>query len=264
MTELDLPLLPNADQIRRRMFATVRRGFDPDQVREYLKQVADQVENLEAQVREAKLAAETGGASSAAGEARGDPYSEVASRVADLLRSADQQAETLVAEAKREADTLVGGARTEADRVRLDAQSRAEEVKARADKALSTARERAEREVSGLSGRRRSLQDDLRKVHERLLAMAADLSSTLDKVGEAVLDEEPVADPPDEPSETPAGAAGTETPAPTGAEPDLVDPRYEDLWASSDDVELELPDLPPLDDLEIEAEDRETSGGETR
>jgi len=46
MSELDLPLLPNADQIRRRMFATVRRGFDPDQVREYLKQVADQVENL--------------------------------------------------------------------------------------------------------------------------------------------------------------------------------------------------------------------------
>ena len=32
--DLDLPLLPSAEQIRRREFATVRRGYDPDQVRE--------------------------------------------------------------------------------------------------------------------------------------------------------------------------------------------------------------------------------------
>jgi len=35
--DLDLPLLPSAEQIRRREFATVRRGYDPDQVREYLR-----------------------------------------------------------------------------------------------------------------------------------------------------------------------------------------------------------------------------------
>ena len=33
-TELDLPLLPSAEQIRRREFATIRRGYDPEQVRD--------------------------------------------------------------------------------------------------------------------------------------------------------------------------------------------------------------------------------------
>nr|MBA3690827.1 DivIVA domain-containing protein [Actinomycetota bacterium] len=32
--ELDLPLLPSADQIRRREFATIRRGYDAEQVRD--------------------------------------------------------------------------------------------------------------------------------------------------------------------------------------------------------------------------------------
>src|SRR5829696_8786577 len=55
MTDLDLPLLPSAEQIRRREFATIRRGYDPDQVRDYLHQVAAQVETLEREVRDAKL-----------------------------------------------------------------------------------------------------------------------------------------------------------------------------------------------------------------
>src|SRR5262245_65615523 len=56
MSDLDLPLLPSADQIRRRKFATVRRGYDPDQVDDYLKQVAEQVEALETDLRDERLA----------------------------------------------------------------------------------------------------------------------------------------------------------------------------------------------------------------
>src|SRR5512133_2591632 len=55
MSDLDLPLLPSADQIRRRKFATVRRGYDPDQVDDYLKQVAEQVEALETDLRDERL-----------------------------------------------------------------------------------------------------------------------------------------------------------------------------------------------------------------
>src|SRR3954471_21750697 len=57
MSDLDLPLLPSADQIRRRKFATVRRGYDPDQVDDYLTQVAEQVEALETDLRDERLAA---------------------------------------------------------------------------------------------------------------------------------------------------------------------------------------------------------------
>ena len=35
-SDLDMPLLPSAEQISRREFATVRRGYDPQQVRAYL------------------------------------------------------------------------------------------------------------------------------------------------------------------------------------------------------------------------------------
>ena len=64
MSDLDLPLLPSAEQIRRRKFATVKRGYDPDQVHEYLNQVAIQVETLETDLRDERM-----GASSRAGEA---------------------------------------------------------------------------------------------------------------------------------------------------------------------------------------------------
>ena len=53
-SDLDLPLLPSAEQIRRREFASVRRGYDPDQVRDYLSAVATQVETLEGELREAQ------------------------------------------------------------------------------------------------------------------------------------------------------------------------------------------------------------------
>ena len=53
-SDLDLPLLPSAEQIRRREFATLRRGYDPDQVRDYLEAVAVQVETLEKDLKEAR------------------------------------------------------------------------------------------------------------------------------------------------------------------------------------------------------------------
>ncbi len=40
-SDLDMPLLPSAEQIRRREFATVRRGYDPQQVRAYLTSIAN-------------------------------------------------------------------------------------------------------------------------------------------------------------------------------------------------------------------------------
>ena len=38
-TEFDMTVAPSAEQIRKREFATVRRGYDADQVRDYLRQV---------------------------------------------------------------------------------------------------------------------------------------------------------------------------------------------------------------------------------
>ena len=58
-SDLDLPLLPSAEQIRRREFATVRRGYDPDQVRDYLQHVSSQVQTLEQELRETRMQSDT-------------------------------------------------------------------------------------------------------------------------------------------------------------------------------------------------------------
>ena len=122
-SELDLPLLPSAEQIRRREFATVRRGYDPDQVREYLGQVATQVETLEKGLREAKMQAETKAQTpgeSLAGKMAGetitapaaaapapvtteDAYARLTARFGRMIESADKEATAVVDEAKGDA-----------------------------------------------------------------------------------------------------------------------------------------------------------------
>src|SRR4029079_13166531 len=103
-TDIDVPFLPSAAQIRRREFASVRRGYDPDQVRDYLAQVAEQVEMLEQEAREAKLQpgasprAEVADRESAAPPFE-DSYERLAKRLTTLLATADKEAEGILAEA---------------------------------------------------------------------------------------------------------------------------------------------------------------------
>ena len=98
-TDIDVPFLPSAAQIRRREFASVRRGYDPDQVRDYLAQVAEQVEMLEQEAREAKLqpgaGPRAGGPPIATPMRRRprDPYERLSKRLTTLLATADKEAE---------------------------------------------------------------------------------------------------------------------------------------------------------------------------
>lgn len=177
-TELDLPLLPSADQVRRREFATVRRGYDPDQVRDYLYAVANALETLEHRLRETKLELET--ALRLQQEPRRDPYEELASRFAELLRNADQQAERIMQEAKEQYRRMIEEARSEADRIRLDAQARAEQARQESQDALQRARDEADRMLSGLAERRRSVVEQLRHMQERLLDVARELEVTIE------------------------------------------------------------------------------------
>ncbi len=105
MPDLDLSLAPSAEAIRRKEFGTVRRGYDVDQVRDYLYAVAEQLESLEREVNDAKMAAQN-----APPPARPRPWpppratptrrSPRSSRV--CLGTADKEADRLVTEAKDE------------------------------------------------------------------------------------------------------------------------------------------------------------------
>jgi cell division initiation protein len=238
-TDLDLPVLPSADQIRRREFATVRRGYDPDQVRDYLSAVAEAVETLERQLRETKL--ELQAALQRQREARPDPYREVSERLAELLRSADQQAERIVREAQEEARRMVEEARAEADRIRLDAQARAEEARQRGHEALERAREEADRMLSGLAERRRSLVEQLRSMQERLIDVARELEVAIDPAADDPGARAVVRPAAEEPSPAPSAAPGS-----AAVEP-RADAAAEDLWGDEDTVDLSGLEVPPLD-----------------
>jgi DivIVA domain-containing protein len=253
MTDLDLPLLPSAEQIRRREFATIRRGYDPDQVRDYLHQVAAQVETLEGEVRDAKLGRAkieqvTGGQIVTAPEPQEpstgtDAYDALAKRFSSLIATADREAEKTLSEAKAEAARILEEARSEADRIRVDAQARAEEARQQGSEALVRAREEADRLLSSLSQRRDSLVDQMHQMRTRLLAVAHELEAEMGE-GEAP----PAASSAPSPSSTTLGGESSREDAP-------VDPRYEDLWVTPppSSGSVDIPDLASID-LDIDDE----------
>jgi DivIVA domain-containing protein len=258
-SELDLPVLASAEQIRRREFVTIRRGYDPDQVRDYLEQVADQVEQTEALIREARLEVEA--AARAASEPRADPYSELATRVAEVLRTADDAAERTRREAKEEAERILREARADADRIRSEAQATVDEARADADRTLRQAHEQADRAIAGLSSKREELVEQLATMQSRLLGVARDLESTIETSEHAEIREEV-------PSTTPSGRTTAEAKAPQTivlgeakaldrafepttageeAESEPLDAEFEALWEGTATMGLEMPDIPPLD-----------------
>src|SRR4029453_15216945 len=177
-TNLDVPVLISAEQIRRREFVTIRRGYDPDQVRAYLVQLADQIELMRVLLRDAQAEAQT--ARRTTEQPRQDPYQQLGERVASVIREADHAAEAITGEAHREAERVTREARADADRIRTDAQAKAEDARSRAETAVRTARQEADRTIAGLSTRRDALVDQIASMQERLIGVARDLESAMD------------------------------------------------------------------------------------
>ena len=280
-TNLDLPVLISAEQVRRREFVTIRRGYDPDQVRGYLEQLADQIELMRVLLRDAQAEAQSALRTTA--QPRRDPYQQLGERVASVIREADQVAETIKTEAHRDAELVTRDARAEADRVRTDAQAKAEDARSQAETALRAAREEADRTIAGLSTRRDALVDQLASMQERLIGVARDLESAMD-VQVAIPDFPSIKDlrlEPDElegsmqdqdtgpngtaPSASVADPTETEADLDTGSEasavreptivvgeagddadddgPSILDPSNEELWEGSDAMKLDIPSL---------------------
>jgi cell division septum initiation protein DivIVA len=177
----DLKQPGRVGNLRQPEFATVWRGYDPTQVIEYLGWVAEHVQALESKVRQ--LESGKGRPSDPAltdqALASEDPYENVSARVADLVRTFDQDVERLRGEAEAEAASILAEARTDADAVRLDAQSKAEEVRALAERTLNEAQKEADRVLSGLASRRDVLLDELRTMRDRMLDLVGGLEAVI-------------------------------------------------------------------------------------
>jgi DivIVA domain-containing protein len=237
-SDLDMPLLPSSEQIRRREFATVRRGYDPQQVRMYLTSIAQQVETMEHELSQLRLETDSAAARrqstpepAQAAPAR-DPYETLAKRFASLIEVADQEAARTIDDARTEAARTLEEARSEADRIKVDAQAHAEEARQQGSDLLERARIESDGILSGLAERREELVGQLQEMRSRMIAVADGLAGSLEvaSAGEnedgspEAIDEEPAA-------------------ADPGTDP--VDPRYDDLWVSPGPVDL--PDLAAID-----------------
>ena len=201
--ESDLSSSASAGRILQPTFATVFRGYDPNQVLEYLTGVADHVEALESKVRqlesELREARRQGSAQQDKVNGGQDPYDTISARVADLVRMFDQDVERLRAEAeaeverllidaRNEGERLLADARTEAERIRLDAQDKAAETRADAARTLRDARIETEQALSGLASRRDGLLHELRAMRDQMLDTAKDLETTIENsVGHQVV-----------------------------------------------------------------------------
>jgi DivIVA domain-containing protein len=260
-TGLDLPVLMSAEQIRRREFVTIRRGYDPAQVRDYLEQLADQVNLMASMIREARLDADSAMRTNA--QPRIDPYEQLARRVASVIREADDVAERIRSEAQRDSERMVGEARTDADRLRNDAQAQAEEARDEAERAVRDARQQADRTIAGLATRREALVQQLAEMQERVLGVARDLEAAIEMPAEEMEIESSgesgvKAVPPGEASpsaqeivDVRTGDESAAGPSLNGSDVDplagLDDPSYEELWDGAETIHLEMPDIPPLD-----------------
>jgi cell division septum initiation protein DivIVA len=209
--ESGLPPSATAGSLNLPTFATVRRGYDPVQVLEYVTRLTDHLDALETEVRrlQAELSERDVAPKEQAPTAR-DQYEGVGARVADLMRTFDQDVERLhqdaeaeagriVAEARSEADRIhqeaqrlkgeagakaervQAKARTEADRIALDAQSKAEEVRLQAEEALREAQKESDKVLSSLASRRQAMFGELRDMRDRMLSTAKDLESTIER-----------------------------------------------------------------------------------
>ena len=250
--DLNMPLLPTAGQIRRRDFGTVRRGYDPQEVRAYLLSIARQMETLERELSEARDEAASAAARSEqmaasattydpASQAE-DPYDALSKRFATLIEMADQEAEKILEDARSEATQTLGQAAREADQTRVSAQAYAEETRQEVADLLSRAKTESSRVLSGLAERRRSLVTQLEDMRGKLVAVAEDLAARIDEAVRADADD----------SELAYKSGDDETDRAVDAET-AVDSEYEDLWGKKKQP-LQIPDLAPLD-LDLEKRD---------
>ena len=246
-SDLDMPLLPSAEQIRRREFATVRRGYDPQQVRAYLTSISSQVGTLERELSQLRL--EVGSSAAARSEqtaepavadsgetmdataSADDPYDALSKRFAALIEMADQEADRILENARSESERALDEARSQADRIRVDAQANAEEARQEGTDLLERAKTESDRLLAGLAERRRGLVTQLEEMRGKLIQVAEDLAAPLEEAARADAEDHDLAE------TTTDGNVDPESP---------IDPRYEDLWVDKDES-MQIPDLAAID-----------------
>jgi cell division septum initiation protein DivIVA len=226
-------------------FDTVRRGFAPDQVAEYLQRVTTLVLSLEARLSEmtselleTKRERDEARAALEASAGR-DPNDGASERVTELvhtfdhevsglLRDAEVEAERLRSDVRMEADRILALAReeakrfiaeadAEAERIRADARTLERETQIRAGRLIMEAREKADRTESHLARVRGGMLDTFRDIRERTITALGEVEALIETGGMAdrvvIVDEAVELEAPRPAADDAAGLAPADLPA---------------------------------------------------
>ena len=161
-------------------FATVRRGYDPQQVLEYVTRLTDHLDALSAEVRQLQSElSQRDVEPKEQGPTDDDQYEAVGARVADLMRAFDQDVERLRKDAEEEACRIVAEAKSQADRLKREAERVHAEAEEKADRVLAEARTEADEILSSLASRREVLMEELRAVRDRMVDVTKGIEATI-------------------------------------------------------------------------------------
>lgn len=191
-------------------FSEKFRGYDPDQVDDFLEQVGATLASLQARVAELSERAERAEAEARSLRDQPPPTAphvmsdeEEAEAAARTLLLAKRTADAAIAEARQEAAALLAEARAtaeaqtrdataEAERLQREAHARREEMiraaKAEAEAELAGERERLTQEIAELGEQRARLHDDVAALEERISQYRDRLHSVHQAIG-AILDD---------------------------------------------------------------------------
>jgi cell division septum initiation protein DivIVA len=189
-------------------FAKVFKGFDPQQVEEYVTQTAERLQGLEENLE--RVRRERDAAQESVARLREDAYQQVADRIADVMRSADESAAELVrqaeeeanrrlAEASRRSSVFQRDAEAAARRVRDDAEAEAGRLHQEARETLANAQGEAERVLGGLDARRAAIFEELGGLRTQVAMLVGLLDRVVDGSPSSATVEPAAAAPDEEP-----------------------------------------------------------------
>ena len=158
-------------------FKRVLRGFDPDEVEDFLERIADDYEQLIKENTTLKEHIESLEAQLATGGKAGQTEASetiVSEDASDIIREAKKEAESVIREARREADSIIAKAKDEAREIRPEVGKISDEAVRRpeADELIEKARMEElglRREISKLRGQKERFLIEYRELLEKHL-----------------------------------------------------------------------------------------------
>ena len=220
-------------------FTERKRGFDPDEVANYLAHIDDKIAGLRSIAAEAIARAEQAEERARAAEQRVAAADEGPAQAAGVLAMAQQTADATMSQARAEAESLLVGAREDADRIRLSAEAEAQQLLADTRRDLETRRsehlDTLRREIDDLVATREAVVADVAVLEEHLAAQRSRVLEARDALTRI--------------AEDPGALSGVETPEVTAVAGWVED------GAPWDEDAAALSGAAPVDELVVEVDE---------